>query len=222
MKRLLCAAALVAVTRDAPAQELVYAGEPTHASEPSPPVDAFVQKRGYDVEIAAIGGYGTAPVHGAVNKLGAGFGGRIGLAFGGLYVGARIVDYLGGTDVDLSDSALLYGVEIGYGIRRRVLTLGAFTLRFQLGAGNAGFAHTDPSQRTADVVSSASGGRSRSDTTVVSALYVEPGVVAMLAWGNVFVATSANVFVVPTIAYAQEPSSTWVSYVAAAQVGLRF
>lgn len=217
-----------AFARDARAQDFVYQGEPAAPRGPEPPptlpTDAFVQKGGYDVELAARAGYATAPIRGAVNPFGAGFGGRFGLAFGGFYAGISVVDYLGGTDVDLSDSALLYGIELGYGYRRRVFTTGAFTLRLQLGAGNAAVSHADPSTRKVDIVSTASGTRSSStsDTTTVNNVYVEPGVVAMLASGNNFAALSTTVLLIPGISYAEPQPTTWISYVVSAQLGFRF
>jgi len=227
VNRLLVAAGIttaLALARDGRAQDLVYEGEAPPAPAPArTPSDALLQKRGYDVELGARVGYATAPIRGAVNPFGVGFGGRAGIALGGLYLGASLVDYLGGTDVDLADAALLYGLEAGYGWRWRVLARSALTLRLRLGAGNAAVSHTDPSQRKVDVVSTASGSSSRSssDTTTVNNLYVEPGFAMMLASGMTFIALGANVLVVPGISYGEPGSTTWISYVTSVELGFR-
>jgi hypothetical protein len=220
---LVAVAATLALAREARGQELVYQNEPPPAPAPRPPADAFVQKGGYDVELGARTGYATAPIRGGDNPFGIGFGGRIGLAFGGFYAGVSIVDYLGGKDVDLTDAALLYGLEAGYGWRWRVLSRSALTLRFQLGAGNAAIAHTDPSQRKVDVVTSASGSSrsSSSDTTTVNNVYFEPGATLMFASGNNFAALGTSMLLIPGISYGEPGSTTWISYVVTAQLGFR-
>ena len=135
MRRPLFLASAFAVAAAAPegvarADGFTYAEDPapTPAATPtpaSPPVDAFEQRGGYDVELGARGGYGSAPIRGGNNPFGVALGGRLGFAIGGFYAGVSVVDYLGGNDVDLSDSAVLYGVELGYGFRFRVFSVTA-------------------------------------------------------------------------------------------------
>ena len=60
----------------------------------------------YPLELGAGVGFATAPIRGAVNPFGAGFGARIGYAFSSVYVGATATYYLGGSDVGASDQAL--------------------------------------------------------------------------------------------------------------------
>src|ERR1700722_9165722 len=90
-----------------------------------------------DLEVGAKVGYATSPssVSGATNPLGFGLGGRAGLAFlGGIYLGGNIMYYLGGStnvpepatgatgvtqssSVSISTNTLMYGGELGYGIK---------------------------------------------------------------------------------------------------------
>ena len=235
LPRSLLLASAFAVATAAPAgvaraDGFTYTEEPAPApsatpTPSSPPVDAFEQRGGYDVELGARGGFGSAPIRGGNNPFGVALGGRLGLAIGGFYVGVTAVDFLGGNDVDLSDSAVLYGVELGYGLRYRVFSVGALTLRPLIGVGNATFFHTDPSQAKVDVVTSASGQQSRgvtSDTTTVNNVYVEPGLLVMLASGHNFAALSASVAIFPGISYAEPQSTTWVSYGLQAHLGFKF
>jgi hypothetical protein len=48
-------------------------------------------------------------------------------------VGVSVIDYLGGSDVNLSDQALLFGLELGYGIVLRFDTQVTLVLRPLLG-----------------------------------------------------------------------------------------
>ena len=230
-RHVLLLVSVVAVAAPARADGFAYVEDPAPAATqekppaPSAPVDAFIQRGGYDVEFGARAGYGSPPIRGGNNPFGGALGGRIGFAIGRFYVGASVVNYFGGNDVDLSDSALLYGVELGFGFRYRVFSTAALTIRPQVGFGNATFFHTDPSQAKIDVVTSASGQQSRSstsDTTTVNNVYVEPALVVMLASGHNFAAISAGVVVVPGISYAEPEPSTWLSYGLQGHIGFRF
>lgn len=203
-----------------PPQERVAAEAPGSAAsqEPQP-----AGEKGYDVELGAQASYLSAPIRGGTNPFGAGFGGHVGLAFtGGLYLGVTALDFLGGRDVDLSYRALLVGVDVGYAFPFHVFGGALFTLRPQMGLGDAAVYVTDPSLLQADVVTSASGSSSSSDTTVVNNVYLRPGVTAMLSSGGHFVALDGGMMVVPGIAYGGADPSTWISYGLEAQLGFRF
>lgn len=180
--------------------------------------------RGYEVELGGQASYLSGPIRGGTNPFGAGFGAHVGLAFtGGLYLGVTALDFLGGKDVDLSYRALLVGVDVGYAFPFHVFGDALFTLRPQIGLGDAAVYVTDPSLLQADVVTSASGSSSSSsDTTVVNNVYLRPGLTAMLSSGGHFVALDGGVLVVPGIAYGGADPSTWISYGLEAQLGFRF
>jgi len=198
---------------DAPAVE-----PPPAPPEPEAPPPGG--RRSVEVELAGQAAYVTAPIRGGTNPFGAGFGGRVGLDLGGLYVGVSVVDFLGGRDVDVSYRALLYGGEIGYGFRIPAFARAFWLLRPRVGVGNAAVYYTDPSLAV-DVVTTASG-RSASDTLTVNNLYVQPGFTWELSTPSYFAAIDASVLVLPGIAYGGADATTWVSYGAQGQVGVRF
>lgn len=175
----------------------------------------------YPLELGARAGYGTAPIRGAVNPFGAGFGARVGYVVSDVYFGARATYYLGGSDVGASDQALLFGGAVGYGFHLGELLV----LRPSLGVGDVAVAHTEP-LATVDVVTTASGSTSRrsSITTTVNNVYVEPGLTLMLASGAHFVAVNGSALVVPGITYGPAPaqSTTWLSYALEGDIGFRF
>jgi hypothetical protein len=174
-------------------------------------------------ELGAKVGYLSPPITGGTSPFGAGFGGRIGFSISGFYVGASVVDYLGGSDIDISNRALFYGVEVGYGLRVPLSSSTFFTLRPQVGVGNAAIMHTDPSTAKVDVVTTASGRSSSttSDTVTVNNIYVEPALVAMFSSRSHFAALTANTMVIPGISYGGE-AQTWLSYGLSAQLGFLF
>lgn len=181
-------------------------------------VDA--QPQTVEVELGAQAGYVAPPIRGGTNPFGAGFGGRLGLVYSGLYVGASVVDFLGGSDVDVSYRALLYGLEVGYGLRIPAFGETTFTVRPQLGVGNAAVYYTDPAL-AADVVTSASSGSS-SDTRTVNNVYVQPALLGMLSAAGHFVALEASALVVPGIQYGGADATTWVSASGQLQLGFVF
>jgi len=204
--------------------EDVEADLPVKPPAPSPPARV-------DWEIAGIADYASAPIRGGTNPFGFGFGGRFGLSVSKVYVGLSVVDYLGGTDVTLSDQALLFGGELGYGIVLHQFATGVtLTLRPMVGVGNAAISHTDPSlvQTTKpDVVTTASGrtvstGGSTTDTTTIDNVYLRPSVTLLLAGGWHFVAIEGSATFLPGISYAGADPSTWISYGAQVQLGVRF
>jgi hypothetical protein len=194
-------------------------------AEPPENATSREPKRSYDIEVAAAVVYTTPPIRGGTTPFGAGFGVRGGFAFPHLYVGLAGRGYLGGSDGNITDNALLGGVELGYGMSTPLFG-GQFTLRPVLGVGGMVLMHTDPSLLTAspDVVSSASGqggGRGHSDTTTLENVYLEPALVVMYGRGSVFGAAEANLLAIPGVSYSGD-TTTWVAYGIQGEVGYRF
>jgi hypothetical protein len=220
---ILLAASTDARSQEQPAQAAIErpganADAPPAREEPgSQPAD-----KGYAVELGGQVTYVSTPIRGATDPFGAGFGGRIGVVVGALYFGARVTDFLGGRDVDVSYRALLLGAEVGYGLRFPFPGTASFVLRPQMGAGNAAIYYTDPAL-SADVVTSASGRTtSSSDTLTVNALYIEPGLAAILASGSHFVSVRTSALVIPSITYGGADATNWVSYGIEGQLGFVF
>jgi hypothetical protein len=202
------------------------------ASEGLPPPSTST----LDFELGGAFAFTTPPIRGGTSPFGMGFGGRAGLAFSsGVYVGLAVIDYLGSKDVDVTDTALLYGLELGFGFELADAPEAKLTLRPQVGVGGVTVFRTDPSasaattptsgsgRRQVDVVSGASGGGGgRSNVTTVDAFYVQPAITLMYATGAFFMAASPNVLIVPGITYSGAAPSTWLAYGAQAQAGLRF
>lgn len=220
------ALALLSVGGHARAQEWA-----TPSDDPGPPTEpiatpsqasvAVVHEGGdLDVELGALATYVSPPIRGGVNPFGAGFGGRVGLVYSGLYVGVSVLDFLGGSDVELSYRALLYGLELGYGARLPAFAGTLLTLRPQLGVGDAAVYYTDP-HLAADVVTSASSGGS-SDTLTVNSIYVEPALSLILASGAHFVALRGSSLIIPGIQYGGADATTWLCYGARLEAGFVF
>jgi hypothetical protein len=212
--------------------------DPEYVPPEEPPVDVWAPKvmvpskpSPIDWELAAFADYLTAPIRGGTNPFGLGFGGRVGLSVHGFYVGLTAADYLGGSDVNLSDQAFLIGAEIGYGavlhdfesLHMKVL------LRPMLGVGEAGVSHTDPSivsNFKPDVVTTASGrsvsGGRPSATVTVSNVYVRPKLSLIVTHAWQFIAIEGDVLVIPGIGYGGADPSTWLCYGAQVDVGVRF
>jgi hypothetical protein len=197
----------------------------------SPPLEPVASKPDWDFELGGKIAYLSPPIRGGTSPFGAGFGGRAGFAFSQVYVGLSVVDYLGSKDVDVTDTSLLYGAELGYGFRLVRVNGNVLTLRPQVGAGGISVFRTDPSTSStgttsrgrrgrADVVSSASGGAG--NVTTVDAFYFEPAVTLMFSSGVFFVAINGNLVAVPGIAYSGAEAATWLTYGMQGQTGLRF
>ena len=163
-----------------------------------------------DLEVGAKVGGATNPVSGsgATNPLGFGVGGRAGLAFlGGIYVGGNIMYYFGGSQnenlvgaagnssVSVSFNTLMYGGELGYGIK----ILDLLTIRPQVGLGNAN-------------ITASAAGQSNSSGYV----YVEPGVTGLIGLGLLFVGADANVLLLPTL------SGNQAAFSIHGQIGVQF
>jgi hypothetical protein len=198
-------------------------GEAPAAPPPAPPSTTRW-------ELAAGGGYMSAPIPGALTPLGPGVGGRLGVDISGVYLGGASTYYFGGSDSGATESTLLFGGELGYSIR--VST--DFTLRPLVGLGGAMISHSEPLTSTSgttsggrggrggvDVVSSASGGSS--NTTRVTSLYVKPGLVALFGIGSdFFLGFGTDVLYVPKVTYTDGSVASWLSYGVNGQIGKRF
>jgi hypothetical protein len=227
------------VARDAPADE-ARAPSPATTGGPEAPATELLpppSTSSIDFELGGALAFTTPPIRGGTSPFGMGFGGRAGLAFSsGVYVGLAVIDYLGSKDIDVTDTAILYGLELGFGFKLVDAPAARLTLRPQVGIGGVTVFRTDPSasaattagsgsgRRQVDVVSSASGGGGSggSNVTTVDAFYVQPAITLMYATGAFFIAASPNVLVVPGITYSGAAPSTWLAYGAQAQAGLRF
>lgn len=193
----------------------------TQTSTPSP----------FDWELGAAADYLTAPIRGGTNPFGFGFGARFGVSFKGVYLGASVLDYVGGTDVTQSDQALLIGAELGYGFKlveapRYHLRL---VLRPVVGVGNANVTHIDPSlaqNYKPDVITTASGrtvsGGRPSDSVSVNNVYVRPALALILEHRFLFVSLVGDGLFVPGISYGGADPALWISYGGQLQVGVRF
>ncbi len=200
-----------------PAEE--SAGEPKAAS--AVPPEPSSHGPGVDVELGGVAAYASPPIRGGANPFGAGFGGRVGLVYSGFYLGVSVLDYLGGSDVDVSYRAIFYGLELGYGVRIPVFSGATLTLRPLLGIGVASVYYTDPAL-SADVVTSASGGASSSDTLTVNDLYLEPALMVMLSSGAHFAAVRGSSLFIPGIQYGGADATTWLSYSTRLELGFVF
>ena len=213
--------------RDAHAQ--IESGDPqppapetTATSEAEPDLAPPARtETGVEWELAGEAVYVTAPIHGGATPFGAGFGARVGVSLSGFYVGLTLVDFLGSKDVDVSYRALLYGIELGYGFRVAAFGGAFWVMRPRLGVGDAAVYYTDPSL-LADVVTSASGSSSASDTLTVNNVYLQPGLTFQLASSAHFVAIDGSMLVLPGIVYGGADATTWISYGAQVQLGFHF
>jgi len=155
-----------------------------------------------EVEVAAKVGAGTNPTGGLPNPLGFGAGARAGVSFDGFYAGLSAVYYVGSSGRidygvseyvtgDISPHALLYGLEVGYGVKvARVLEL-----RAQIGGGDDFFG---------------SGGTLSYGCTCnnivippVSVrsshyLYWEPALTALVDFGTLFVGVDVGALILPS------------------------
>ena len=163
-----------------------------------------------DIEVAAKAGVGSNPGNGTINPLGFGLGARGGVSIIGIYAGLNIVNYFGGSDNGISEHALLYGLEGGYGIK----LLDILTLRLQLGLGNANFK------------ASGSAGPVTADASN-SYLYLEPGVTGLVSLGSFFVGADLNALILPSVdtfdtTTLQQTTKAETAVTMHAQVGWKF
>jgi hypothetical protein len=135
------------------------------------------------VEAAVKGGAATNFWYNTPDPMGVGLGGRAGLTFLGIYGGVSAVYYFGSSQTVLPPSSggaytvsahtFAYGMELGYGV-----TLDRFTIRPQVGIGNL----------ESNTV--------REDTEK-SYLYLEPGVVGLVAFGHFLLGADLNMLLLP-------------------------
>lgn len=179
-------------------------------------------------ELAAQGVYATPPIRGGITPFGAGFGARVGHGTTGVYVGVRGAYFLGGSEIDVADNAILGGAELGYGFR-----VGRLVVRPLVGLGGLRITHVDPTQGGTvagsarvrhgggvqpDVVSGASGASGAS----VYTFWIGPALTALVAWDGAFVGVDTSMLVLPSVAYAGGAPQTMLTYTLGAQAGLRF
>jgi hypothetical protein len=158
------------------------------------------------LEVGAIAGYGASPDSSSpVNTLGIGLGGRAGVVlFDHLYGGVKLIDYLGGSTnvatVPVSYHALQYGLDVGYGFSIPLLTI-----RPQVGVGNVALSDSAPGV----------------GNVTAGALYIEPGVTALLGLGLLFVGADANYMILPAASQPDGSSKTEGAVTIHAQVGVK-
>jgi hypothetical protein len=171
-----------------------------------------------DIEVTGAVGGGTDPLTtGGPNPLGFGTGWHAGVAFHGLYGGAALVYYFGGSERNgvggsASDHTLTYGIEAGYELQ----IVGGLTVRPQVGVGD--FVLTfDPGACTLCNITQTNG------SSNISSLYLQPGVAALFSLGKWLLGVDASALVLPSIT---EPyatvATTDVAFTADVQVGARF
>jgi hypothetical protein len=148
------------------------------------------------------------------NPLGFGIGGRAGVQIVGLYGGVALVNYFGESTgpsyASVSRHALLYGVEGGYGSK-----MGPLTVRAQVGVGDYAETVDFTLAPGAPAAVGANGGTHNS-------LYLEPGLLAMLALGSFLIGADANILMVTNRAEADGSSSFDVGFTVHGQLGWKF
>jgi hypothetical protein len=166
-----------------------------------------------DLEVAAKAGFGTAPGSLSLNPLKLGLGARAGVTLLGLYGGLSIIDYFGESSSDgtVSDHALMYGVEAGYGSK----LLDVLTLRAQLGVGN--FAEM-VDVKTGSTVPGAAFAASATNNS----LYLEPALLGMITVGSFLIGADAGVLVLPSRAVGDGKTELDAAFTLHAQVGVKF
>jgi hypothetical protein len=140
------------------------------------------------IEVGARAGVATGPL----GPLGFGIGGRGGVSVLGIYAGVDAIDYLGATStcgscssppgqtVKQSRSALLYGLEVGYGWKFSVVTI-----RPLLGLGDVR-------------LSSAYGDPTPGPGAISNYFYLEPSVVVLVTLGVLFIGADVGALILPT------------------------
>jgi hypothetical protein len=170
-----------------------------------------------EVELATRVGAATTPAGSPgwpANVYGFGFGGRAGVSIYGFFGGLSAIYYLGGSPGVDGYHSLLIGLEAGYTFKLRVMRL-----RPQVGFGDGNFTESAP-----DGTNPAN----PPVATTVGNIYVEPGLVAIVPIGPIFVGVDANALILPSFTLAApegspaNPARTYVSFSAHGQVGVMF
>ena len=209
----------------APEEEPAAPASSVSPTQPEAPPDTETPSTPIHFDIGGDALYMSAPIHGGANPFGLGFGGHAALTFGSFFVGARVVDFLGDKDVNISYRALLAGAVVGYEIRAQLASDTDLIVRPEIGAGDAVVFYTDPSLLAkADVVTSASGGASSSpsDTLTVNNVYVDPSVAALVRWQKLYGGVGVDALVLPGIVYGGANATTWLTYGVGLRCGARF
>jgi hypothetical protein len=158
-----------------------------------------------DVEVGARVGVGTNPDSKGPNPFGLGIGGRAGVSIFHIYGGLSAIHYFGSSSdiptpagtISSSYSSTLLGIEAGYSIT----AIPHLTLRPQLGIGNASFSFGDLSQ---------------------SHLYLEPGFVALVTLGLLYVGADVNLLAIPGIDQGAGDTKTYTAFTIHGQIGIQF
>ncbi len=172
-------------------------------------------------EAAAVVGGGTSPSSSgaAPNPLGFELGVRAGASISRVYLGLSFVYGFGGTDtvpcpgappspcavnsVTVSDHSARFGLDVGYD----VVVLNGFTVRPELGLGDALFSSTQSPEST---------GQFAFPIAETHNFYLEPGVAVLVPLGLLLVGADANALWTPGLKIAT------AALTAHAQVGVRF
>ena len=177
-----------------------------------------------EVEAAASIGLASNPMPSvyfhANNALHVGLGLRAGvILFGGLYGGAKLVDYLGSTttifetSIPVEEHAFQEGLELGWNFK----LLGLLSIRPQIGVGNITFSGTanSPYFTPSGVVL----GTNRASSG--SSIYIEPGLTALVSFGPLVVGGDMSYLKIPDYPDSTATYSTH-AFTARVQVGVRF
>ena len=170
-----------------------------------------------DVEVGARLGYATNPNSDVGNPLGTGVGARGGIElFHRLYAGVNAMYYFGTSQntplgvEQQSTHSLLLGFELGYSLHVSILTI-----RPQLGIGEANitsFAQFNSAAENTAVIPN--------NSVTYTHTYLEPGLVALINVGIVYVGADANILVITGANEAD--GNAYTSFAFGAQAGLRF
>jgi hypothetical protein len=161
------------------------------------------------MELGAEVGYGASPNGAAVNPLGLGVGGRLGITVYGLYLGAEAINYFGSGDGNGGQyRAIQFGGQLGYGFKIRSLTI-----RPQVGGGDV------------YLTGSVAGLTSPALPTALC-VYVEPSLALIGSIGAFFVGADAGALVLLSEpSWSQSnilTSSLALAFTAHGQIGLKF
>lgn len=173
------------------------------------------------VEVGARLGYATNPDSNISNPLGTNIGVRGGVdLFHKLYLGLNAQYFFGssvdtplsgpGTDGSVTTHTTLLGLEVGYSYHVSLLTI-----RPQLGFGDAQITTLGAYQPDAITTSSLP-----NYTVTNTRFYLEPGIVALINIGIVYVGADANILVI-TDANTQD-GNAYSSFAFGGQAGLHF
>lgn len=174
------------------------------------------------VELGAKLGYATNPNGDQPNPLGVGAGVRGGLElFHKLYVGGNVMYYFGSTEdtplgatssnTSVSTHTLLLGLDVGYSLK-----ISELTIRPQLGFGDASITSLEPFAGTVNNPAT----NVANFSVTKQRLYLEPGIVALVQLGPIFVGADVNLLVIPDGEL--DNGNAFASFAFGGQAGLKF